>query len=850
MCRRPLSIHFFRFIIEGVPIAMNQDTTTSPTAAWGQLLWDPLRLSAMANEYAVDAWQRSILYADVRRQRGNQYQEHLQERTPNVLDFASEVIMSGLDLPRPVNYGLVRILPPADAPADPKKRPFVVVDPRAGHGPGIGGFKPDSEVGAALKAGHPCYFVGFLPDPVPGQTVEDVMRAEAAFVRKVGELHPDSRGKPAVIGNCQAGWQILMAAAVWPELFGPIIVAGAPLSYWAGDMPMRYAGGLTGGSWLTALTGDLGAGRFDGAWLVQNFENLDPANTLWSKQYNLYAKVDTEGPRHLQFEKYWGGHVFLNDVEIQYIVDNLFIGNKLSTAQLVTSDGVRIDLRNIRSPILVFCSYGDNITPPPQALGWITDLYRNDLDVLGHDQTIVYATHDSIGHLGIFVSGSVGRKEHQEFAENIDIIDVLPAGIHRIQIDEHHDDAQEGEPASDAYLTRIRRSSIDEVREIVRPDPENDRRFAAVARISEVNLACYRSFVQPWMRALVTDQGAKWLEQLHPLRMGYELWSDRHPLAAAVHEAAQHVRDHRQPVSEANPFLQLQAQFSTAVEQMLDQFRDCRDQIYAQAFDTLYSLPLVQAMTGQSLHDDAPPRPRPSETPEHRQYLAQELTRLEADIHSGGLAEAVIRALFFVLAARGEADERHFRHAEQLVRPRLGSDFDMQAFRHLVRRQALLMRLDQDAVVSAIPGLLNDIAPDEIRQVAEMIVQVVGSSDVLSAQEQTRLEQVSTLFEQAERQAQAASAPAVISPATDTSATVVDAKSTTAMPRSASGTSAAVEDANAAPAMPSSASDTSAPAINTTSKTSSPKPKAPQKKTASKTPAAPRTSQTRRGKDK
>jgi poly(3-hydroxyalkanoate) synthetase len=48
------------------------------------------------------------------------------------------------------------------------------------------------------------------------------------------------------------------------------------------------------------------------------------------------------------------------------------MGNKLSMAQLVTSDGVRIDLGNIRSPILVFCSYRDNITPPPQALGWIT----------------------------------------------------------------------------------------------------------------------------------------------------------------------------------------------------------------------------------------------------------------------------------------------------------------------------------------------------------------------------------------------------------------------------------------------------------------------------------------------
>ena len=78
-------------------------------------------------------------------------------------------------------------------------------------------------------------------------------------------------------------------------------------------------------------------------------------------------------------------------------------------------------------------------------------------------------THDSIGHLGIFVSGSVGRKEHQEFAENIDIIDVLPAGIHHMQIDEHPDPVQEGDPTSDVFLTRIRRSSIDEVREIVRP---------------------------------------------------------------------------------------------------------------------------------------------------------------------------------------------------------------------------------------------------------------------------------------------------------------------------------------------------------------------------------------------
>lgn len=475
---------------------MNQ-SATSDRPTLGQLLQDPIGLARAATEYATDTWQRLALYADIQRQRGNQYQAHLREAVPNVLDFPAELVMKGTDLPRPVNYGLVRILPLADQPVDPLKRPFVVVDPRAGHGPGIGGFKPESEIGAALAAGHPCYFVGFSPDPIPGQTIEDVMHAEAAFMRKVAELHPQSVGKPAVIGNCQAGWQILMTAAVWPDLFGPIIVAGAPLSYWAGDNPMRYGGGLTGGSWLTSLTSDLGAGRFDGAWLVKNFENLDPANTLWKKQYQLYSQVDTEGPRYLGFEKYWGGHVFLNDVEMQYIVDNLFIGNKLATAKLVTSDGVRIDLRNIRSPIVVFCSYGDNITPPPQALGWITDLYRDDNDVLGHDQTIVYATHDSIGHLGIFVSGSVGRKEHRKFTANIDIIDQLPAGVFKAEIGDVPQ--QDGPPdaSQDPFLLRLSLSSVEQVRAIVKPDPRSERRLPRPRTCRRSTWRCTRATCNP-----------------------------------------------------------------------------------------------------------------------------------------------------------------------------------------------------------------------------------------------------------------------------------------------------------------------------------------------------------------
>jgi hypothetical protein len=135
------------------------------------------------------------------RQRGDNYLSNLVLTTPNVLKFDCTLVADGRKLPRPVNYGLVKITPPTGAEIDPKKRPFVVIDPRAGHGPGIGGFKADSEIGVAIKAGHTCYFIGFLPEPMPGQTIEDIMNAEATFLEQIIELHPDADGKPAVIGN-------------------------------------------------------------------------------------------------------------------------------------------------------------------------------------------------------------------------------------------------------------------------------------------------------------------------------------------------------------------------------------------------------------------------------------------------------------------------------------------------------------------------------------------------------------------------------------------------------------------------------------------------------------------------
>ena len=60
----------------------------------------------------MDLSQRMVLFWDVMRQRGNGYREHLAKNVPHVLRYKVELIVDGLPLERPVNYGLVRIAPP------------------------------------------------------------------------------------------------------------------------------------------------------------------------------------------------------------------------------------------------------------------------------------------------------------------------------------------------------------------------------------------------------------------------------------------------------------------------------------------------------------------------------------------------------------------------------------------------------------------------------------------------------------------------------------------------------------------------------------------------------------------
>src|SRR6476646_848633 len=81
-------------------------------ASRAQLSSDIFGMFGPPMDYMFDAAQRTVLFWDVMRQRGDQYREHLAQTVPHVLDYEAELIVDGRTLERPVNYGLVRIVPP------------------------------------------------------------------------------------------------------------------------------------------------------------------------------------------------------------------------------------------------------------------------------------------------------------------------------------------------------------------------------------------------------------------------------------------------------------------------------------------------------------------------------------------------------------------------------------------------------------------------------------------------------------------------------------------------------------------------------------------------------------------
>jgi len=339
---------------------------------------------------------------------------------------------------------------------------------------------------------------------------------------------------------------------------------------------------------------------------------------------------------------------------------------------------------------------------------------------------------------------AVARKQHSEFSGNIDLIDMLPPGLYEATFEAKTEDTANPDLVLGDWVMRCEARTLDDIRALGGNEAADERRFAAAARVSQVNLGLYRTFVQPIIRALFPPAAAACIRQFHPLRLQYQMFAGANPLVQLLEAAAKWVRENRKPAGADNPFVEVQEAVSGQIVWALDAWRDIRDTFQEWMFLSVYGSPLLQATVGLDSTSAAPLR-KAGKSPLHRELLQARIAELKSRIATGGLQECAVRGLIYVGLAGGRVDERGVQALRSLRlmedRPRM----TLSQFKTMAREQFFMLLLDPEAALAAIPHLLPPGAEDR-RKAFAAIRHVLSTSGKIAGGAAERLALVARLF--------------------------------------------------------------------------------------------------------
>ena len=337
---------------------------------------------------------------------------------------------------------------------------------------------------------------------------------------------------------------------------------------------------------------------------------------------------------------------------------------------------------------------------------------------------------------------ALSKKEHSEFSSNIDLIDTLPPGLYEAVFESKAAEIASPDLVTGNWVMRCEARTLDDIRALGGNDASDERRFATAARVSEINLALYRTFAQPMVRALVNSPMAEWMRQMHPLRLQYEFFSDANPMMAPVADLAEQVRKDRKSVAADNPLVALQDNVSRQIVAALDAWQDANEAFAERTFLAVYGSPTLQAAVGIDSATSRSPRKAPKSWL-HRELLQKRIAELKSRIPVGGVREAVIRGLLYAGMTRAAVDERGFEMARRIRQAH--GELPLSDFKALLRDQFNMLLIDQEAALAAIPSLLPSDAGTRLKAF-DLIRQVLGARGDLSADDKERLNEVARLF--------------------------------------------------------------------------------------------------------
>ena len=189
---------------------------------------------------------------------------------------------------------------------------------------------------------------------------------------------------------------------------------------------------------------------------------------------------------------------------------------------------------------------------------------------------------------------------------------------------------------------------------------------------------------------------------------------------------------------------------STWITTCWESYRLARDAMTEAMFLGTYGSPVLQAMVGQAT-PTAPTQRRIERDLAREAIAARAQADLEKRFEVGGLAEAVIRAIMHVRLPERTVDERGFAVLQAIRRLQPANRRrSLGEIKAMFRDQYMLLRLDEERAVRAIPRLLPD---DAERRAAgwKAVTDVLGASGALPDEGRRRLERLQELFAAAGR---------------------------------------------------------------------------------------------------
>ena len=235
------------------------------------------------------------------------------------------------------------------------------------------------------------------------------------------------------------------------------------------------------------------------------------------------------------------------------------------------------------------------------------------------------------------------------------------------------------------------------------------------------------------------------MRRSHPNRLRFDAFADQNPFMRPIADWAEMVRRDRRPVSPDNPFLAFEHMASDMITSGLEMWGNARDAATEAFFFNTYGSPVVQAMFGLRADNTSVTR-RIGRDVAREAAAQQAAAHLEQQIDQGGLIEAAVRALIYVRLPEGKVDERGFAALKQIsaelpAAKRVG----FVRFKEIVKEQYLILLLDAERAIAALPKLL----PNNRRQCDEalaLVRRVLAARGALPEEGRRRLERIEAMF--------------------------------------------------------------------------------------------------------